>query len=121
MDCCPPKMEIAQRRLLTEVQGRDLAKVFAILSNATRLRLLHALVRTGEMCMTELAERVTMKPQAVSNQLRSLVHQGILGDRREGSRVYYRIVDPCVPVLLDQGMCLVEDARGRSGRKRSKG
>jgi len=70
--------------------------------------LLHALVREGELCVTGLATAVDMKPQAVSNQLQRLVDRGILGSRRDGNNVYYRIVDPCVPILLDRGLCLVE-------------
>jgi DNA-binding transcriptional ArsR family regulator len=87
--------------------------VFKILANDTRLRLLHALVRDEELCVTELAEAVAMTPQAVSNQLQRLVDRGILGSRRNGNQIYYRIVDPCVPSLLDQGLCLTEDAKER--------
>ncbi len=37
-----------------------------------------------------------MRPQAVSNQLQRLLDRGILGSRREGNSIIYRIVDPCV-------------------------
>jgi DNA-binding transcriptional ArsR family regulator len=87
--------------------------VFKVLANDTRLRLLHALVRADEMCVTDLAQAVGMSPQAVSNQLQRLVDRGILGFRRNGNQIYYRIVDPCVTSLLDQGLCLTEDARER--------
>ena len=82
--------------------------LFKVFSSDTRLRLLHALVRRGEMRMTDLAETVRTKPQAVSNQLRRLVLRGILAARRNGTNVHYRIVDPCVAVLLDRGICLIE-------------
>jgi DNA-binding transcriptional ArsR family regulator len=84
--------------------------VFKVLANDTRLRLLHALARAGELPVGELAAAVAMKPQAVSNQLQRLVDRGILGSRREGTSIIYRIVDPCVISLLDQGLCLTEDA-----------
>lgn len=87
--------------------------LFKVLASDTRLRLLHALVRSGELCLTDLAEQVGMSPQAVSNQLQQLVAKGILGGTRNGNNVHYRIVDPCVVNLLDQGLCLTEDARGR--------
>ena len=65
--------------------------------------------------MTDLAQTVGMKSQAVSNQLQRLADKGILGTRRHGNNVYYRIVDPCVGSLLDYGLCLAEDNReGRS-------
>jgi DNA-binding transcriptional ArsR family regulator len=83
------------------------------LANDTRLRLLHALVRAAELSVGDLAEAVAMKPQAVSNQLQRLVDRGILGSRRAGTSIIYRIVDPCVISLLDQGLCLTEDAAVR--------
>lgn len=94
--------------LLTIEQAADLARLFKIFGNPTRLRLLHALVRSGELCVTELADAVEMKPQAVSNQLQRLVDRGILAARRVGNNVYYRVVDPCVQVLLERGLCLIE-------------
>jgi DNA-binding transcriptional ArsR family regulator len=90
--------------------------VFKVLGNATRLRLLHALVRKDELCVTDLADAVEMSPQAVSNQLQRLVDRGILGARRSGNRIHYRIVDRCVVELLDLGLCLTEDSKKRGRR-----
>jgi DNA-binding transcriptional ArsR family regulator len=112
-ECCPPKPDVRQRPLITPEQAADLMNVFKVLANDTRLRLLHALVRAGELPVGELSEAVAMKPQAVSNQLQRLVDRGILGSRRDGTSIIYRIVDPCVISLLDQGLCLMEDAEAR--------
>jgi DNA-binding transcriptional ArsR family regulator len=87
--------------------------LFKVLGNDTRLRLLHALVRAGELSVSDLAAAVEMKPQAVSNQLQRLVDRGILAFKRNGTNVHYRIVDPCVTALLDRGLCLLEDAPSR--------
>ena len=111
--CCPPKPDIRQRPLITPEQAIDLMNVFKVLANDTRLRLLHALTRAGELSVGELAAAVAMRPQAVSNQLQRLVDRGILGSRRDGNSIIYRIVDPCVISLLDQGLCLTEDAVAR--------
>lgn len=111
--CCPLKPALHTRPLLTPTQAAELADIFKILANDTRLRLLHALVRAGELCVSDLAHAVEMKPQAVSNQLQRLVDQGILGTRRNGNNVYYKLIDPCVSTLLDQGLCLTEDAKER--------
>jgi DNA-binding transcriptional ArsR family regulator len=102
---------LEKRPLLTPIQAGGLASLFKVLANDTRLRLLHALVRAGEMGVTALAAALAMKPQAVSNQLQRLSDLGILAWRRDGNNIYYRIVDPCVPCLLDRGLCLVEDSR----------
>lgn len=111
--CCSPKPALRDRPLITAEQAVELMGVFKVLANDTRLRLLHALARADELCVTELAEAVAMTPQAVSNQLQRLVDRGILGSRRNGNNIYYRIVDPCVPDLLDRGLCLGEDAEER--------
>jgi ArsR family transcriptional regulator, lead/cadmium/zinc/bismuth-responsive transcriptional repressor len=108
--CCLPKPDIRQRPLISPEQAMELVQLFKVLANDTRLRLLHALTRAGELPVGELAASVGMKPQAVSNQLQRLVDRGILGSRRAGNSIIYRIVDPCVIGLLDQGLCLSEDA-----------
>lgn len=104
----PTKPAVAERPLLTPAQAVELMRLFKAFANDTRLRLLHALVREDELCVSALADAVGMKPQAVSNQLQRLVDRGILGTRRNGVNIYYRIVDPCVPVLLERGLCLIE-------------
>jgi DNA-binding transcriptional ArsR family regulator len=104
----PPQPAIEDRPLIRDDQASALMRLFKVFASDTRLRLLHALVRDEELCVSEMADEVDMKPQAVSNQLQRLVDRGILSSRRSGSNVYYRIVDPCVPVLLERGMCLIE-------------
>jgi DNA-binding transcriptional ArsR family regulator len=114
--CCPPKPALKERPLLSPIQAGGLAEVFKVLANDTRLRLLHAIVRANEVCVTDLAAAVGMKPQAVSNQLQRLSDLGILTHRRDGKSIIYRLIDPCVMTLLDQGLCLMEDATDRHTR-----
>lgn len=104
----PPQPAIEGRPLINDDQAAALMRLFKVFSNDTRLRLLHALVREDELCVSDLAEAVAMKPQAVSNQLQRLVDRGIVGSRRNGINVHYRIIDPCVAVLLERGLCLIE-------------
>ncbi|MBN8624377.1 MAG: helix-turn-helix transcriptional regulator [Planctomycetes bacterium] len=103
-----------ERPLLSPIQAGGLAAVFKVLANDTRLRLLHSLVRAEELCVTDLAASLGMKPQAVSNQLQRLSDLGILASRREGNSIHYRLVDLCVRSLLDQGLCLMEEVSARS-------
>ena len=113
MDCLV-KPPLKDRPLMSSLQAEGLAAVFKVLANDTRLRLLHALVRADELCVTDLAASVGMKPQAVSNQLQRLSDLGILASRREGNNVHYRLVDLCVRSLLDQGFCLMEEVSNRN-------
>ncbi len=111
--CCE-RPALKERPLLSPIQAGGLASVFKVLANDTRLRLLHALVRSDELCVSDLALSLGMKPQAVSNQLQRLSDLGILSSRRNGNSIYYRLEDFCVRSLLDQGLCLMEEVSDRT-------
>jgi DNA-binding transcriptional ArsR family regulator len=96
------------RAPMDEADATRLESLFKVLANDTRLRLLHALVRSGDLTVTQLAETVGMRASAVSNQLQRLVDKGILASRRDGNRMWYRISDPCVAGVIDVAWCLVE-------------
>lgn len=112
-DCCAEKPTIEQRPLLSLKESTELEGLFKVLGNQTRLRMLHALIRTREICVTDLADELGMKPPAISNQLQRLVDRGMVASRRNGNNIFYKIVDPCVVSLIDRGLCLMEDAQER--------
>jgi DNA-binding transcriptional ArsR family regulator len=119
---CQPKPRLVTRPLISLAQADGLERTFKVLANATRLRLLHALAKRPGLSVTALAHAVGMKPQAVSNQLQRLVDKGILSNVRSGTNIHYRIVDPRIMSLLDQGLCLTEDTwerRSRTSRRRT--
>ena len=91
----------------------DLERLFKVLANKTRLRMLNELEAAGELCVGDLADSVGMATQAVSNQLQRLVDRRIVEARRDGNYSYYRIIDPCVSGLLELGTCLVTEGSAR--------
>lgn len=93
--------------LLAEASAADLAQLFKVLANDTRMRILHAIHLAGEVSPSEIAEAVGASQQTVSNQLQRLADQRIVHARRDGQRVLYRIIDPCVPGLMNLGVCLL--------------
>jgi ArsR family transcriptional regulator, lead/cadmium/zinc/bismuth-responsive transcriptional repressor len=106
--CVPGRPPLQDRPLLGGDDAPRLEGVFKVLANDTRLRLLHALVRAEELCVSDLGAAVGLRPQAVSNQLQRLIDRGIVASRRDGNRIWYRICDPCVVQLLDLAWCLTE-------------
>lgn len=100
---------------MSQVQAADLARTFKVLGNDTRLRMLHALQRVGEMSVGDLAVEAGVSAQGVSNQLQRLVDRRIVAARRDGNHVFYRVVDPCVPALLELGWCLTEETQPQAG------
>jgi len=111
------KPPLAQRPLLSSWQAGQLVGLFKVLGNDTRLRLLHALHRGGEVPVGELADQLRMRPQAVSNQLQRLADRRIVAARRDGNRVFYSIADPCVPSVLDLALCLTEETAAGDGHR----
>lgn len=116
LEPCPAKESLRERPLISCEQAMEVEALFGVLANDTRLRLLHEVARRGEVCVIDLAAAVEMKPQAVSNQLQRLLDKGIVAARRNGNNVYYRIVDNCVLILLDRGLCLIEETARRAGK-----
>ncbi len=109
------KPSAGQRPLIDAPRASALSRLFKVFANDTRLRLLHALERGGEVCVNDLAEAIEMAPQAVSNQLQRLADRRIVAARRDGTRLYYSIADPCVAGFLDLGLCLLEETTGLAG------
>jgi ArsR family transcriptional regulator len=67
---------------------------FRLLSDPTRLRLVNELHSRGELTVGELVERLELSYASVSKQLAMLRAHGTVARRREGTKVFYRIVDP---------------------------
>lgn len=109
MNTCTPKPPLAHRSLLSSDDADQLAVMFKSLSHPTRLRIIHCLIRCGECSVGDLADQVEMTVQAVSNQLQRLAEISVVDCRKEGVQVFYRVIDPCVPALLERGWCHVEE------------
>ncbi len=112
-DSCRPKPNLESRELVGSEQAGQLEELFKVLGNDTRIRLLHVLVREKEAPVNEIADQLGMSAQAVSSHLQKLSLSGIVGSRREGTFIYYRVLDPCVPILLDRGLCLLEEREAK--------
>jgi DNA-binding transcriptional ArsR family regulator len=78
-----------------------IARRFRAIGEPMRIRLLDQL-RDGEATVGELSEATAASQQNISKHLAVLADAGILGRRKEGNRVYYRIVDEGVFALCEQ-------------------
>jgi len=86
-----------------EERVADLAQIFKLLGDPTRLRILAALV-SGERCVHELCARLHMSQPAVSHQLRILRTARLVKPRRAGREIFYTVDDAHVTVLLEEGL-----------------
>lgn len=101
----PPAL--AERELLGEPEVDELAALFRVLANDTRLRILHAIARAGEASVSDIAEEIGASTQTVSNHLQRMADQEVVATRRDGNRIYYRLINPCVGGVMELGLCLL--------------
>lgn len=81
----------------------DLAELFRIFGDSTRIRILYVLFES-EMCVCDIAQLLGMSQSAISHQLRCLKQSKLVKFRREGKTVFYSLADGHVRTILDQGM-----------------
>lgn len=91
-------------RLLPEGAADALATTFATLADPTRARILHALSLADELCVCDLAALLGMSQSAVSHQLRLLRDRRVVGRRKAGRIVYYRLADEHVRHVFADGL-----------------
>lgn len=79
----------------------DLAEMFRLLGDPTRVRILFALLEAGELCVCDIAEVVETTDTKVSQAMRLLRSAGVVRNRRDGRNIFYRLDDGHVRMLLD--------------------
>ena len=90
----------AMPQMSEEVVG-DLARIFKLLSDETRLRILLYLNRTGELHVRALCDLLKQSQPAVSHHLALLRVAGLLEARRDGKHNYYHLIGDGVHKILD--------------------
>ncbi len=95
------RVESARARLLPDDELERLTQLFRLLGDATRSRLLYALLEAGEMCVCDLSAATTTPETNTSHALRLLRTAGIVKARRSGRMMFYSLDDAHVRLLLD--------------------
>jgi DNA-binding transcriptional ArsR family regulator len=93
---------------LPPATAADVADLFRLLGDATRIRLLSAL-SLGERCVTDLAIMVDLSESGVSHQLRLLRAARLVRVRRQGRMAFYALDDEHVARVLDDTRRHVEE------------
>ena len=90
-------------QLPPDEQLYDLAELFKIFGDSTRVKILYALLE-AELCVCDIAKLMEVTQSAVSHQLRVLKNSKLVKFRREGKTVYYSLADDHVIHILAQGI-----------------
>ena len=101
-------LKTVREKLPPEEDLLDLAELFKVFGDSTRIRILFVLFE-AEVCVCDLAQGLNMTQSAVSHQLAILKRSKLVKSRREGKSVFYSLADEHVRTIVSQGMEHIEE------------
>ena len=109
MECCSETcvhedlLKIVNETMPEETELYDLAELFKVFGDSTRIRILFVLFE-AEVCVCDLAQLLGSSVSAISHQLRVLKQARLVKFRRSGKTIFYSLADEHVRTILGQGM-----------------
>ena len=113
-ECCSEEcvhedlLKIVNDTMPEETELYDLAELFKVFGDSTRIRILFVLFE-AEVCVCDLAEALHMTQSAISHQLRILKQNKLVNSRREGKSIFYSLADGHVRTIIAQGREHIEE------------
>ena len=91
-----------RQQLPEEERLCDLADLFKVFGDTTRMRILFCLFES-ELCVCAISELLGMTQSAISHQLKVLKDNQLVGNRRAGRTIYYFLKDEHVRSIISEG------------------
>lgn len=95
-------LDCARAKLPKDETLCDLADLFKIFGDTTRMKILFSLFEQ-ELCVREITELLNMTQSAISHQLKVLKDAKLISNRREGKTIVYFLADNHVRSIIGQG------------------
>ena len=113
-ECCMEEcvhedlLKIVNETMPEETELYDLAELFKVFGDSTRIRILFVLFE-AEVCVCDLAQALNMTQSAISHHLRILKQNKLVKSRREGKSIFYSLADGHVRTIIAQGREHIEE------------
>ena len=101
-------LNIVREKMPVETELYDLAELFKVFGDSTRIRILFVLFET-EVCVCDLAQALNMTQSAISHQLKILKQNKLVKSRRDGKSIFYSLADDHVRTIIAQGREHIEE------------
>lgn len=101
-------LKIVNKTMPDENELYDLAELFKVFGDSTRIRILYVLFEV-EVCVCDLAAALNMTQSAISHQLKILKQNKLVKNRREGKSIFYSLADDHVRSIIAQGREHIEE------------
>ena len=114
VECCSETcihqdlVKIVNDTMPDETELYDLAELFKVFGDSTRIRILYTLFQE-ELRVSDICEELGMTISAVSHQLRSLKQAKLVRCRREGKMMYYMLADDHVKTIIGMAKEHIEE------------
>ncbi|MGN1358390.1 MAG: ArsR/SmtB family transcription factor [Bacilli bacterium] len=89
-------------KLLDEDKIIDLSELFKIFGDSTRVKIINILL-DEELCVGDIAEKISATQSAVSHQLRILKSSKLVKYRKVGNTVFYSLDDHHIKEIFEKG------------------
>lgn len=96
-------VENIKEKMLEDTIIFDLADLFKIIGDSTRIKILWAL-KDNELCVCELSNILNMSMSAISHQLKTLKNSNMVTSIRDGKSIFYSLCDKHVHDLIEIGL-----------------
>ena len=103
-------IRLAEGRMPPEEELAELAELFKVFGDSTRIRILYILSE-GELCVCDVAAVLGLTQPAVSYQLKALKRSRLVKSRREGKTVFYSLADGHVATIIGMAKEHLEEKR----------
>lgn len=84
---------------MVEFETKKALKIFKVLSNETRLKILE-IIYMGEVGMCKILPKINKSQSLISNQLSKLQSLDLIASRKEGTKTHFRIIDKDLKKIL---------------------
>lgn len=101
-------LKVVNETLPDENELYDLAELFKVFGDSTRIRILFVLFE-AEVCVCDIAQALNMTQSAISHQLRILKQSKLVKSRRKGKSIFYSLADSHVRTIIAQGREHIEE------------
>ena len=101
-------LQIVNETMPEETELYDLAELFKVFGDSTRIRILFVLFE-AEVCVCDLSQVLNMSQSAISHQLRILKQSKLVKSRRDGKSIFYSLADDHVRTIIAQGREHIEE------------
>ena len=89
-------------KLLDEDKIIDLAELYKIFGDSTRIKIINILI-DNELCVNQISEKTNVSQSAISHQLRILKSSKLVKYRKEGNSIFYSLADDHVEKIFVMG------------------